>query len=62
MDEVEGAGDSAVSATAADEGDALEAAGFACHFRRRLGSSGLALRRGFATSYWLVLFRSVPKQ
>lgn len=31
LDEVEGAGDSAVGATAADEGDALEAAGFPCH-------------------------------
>lgn len=31
LEEVEGAGDRAVAAGAADEGDALEAAGFPCH-------------------------------
>jgi hypothetical protein len=56
LDEVEGAGDRAVSA-AADEGDALEAAWFPCHFsvplRRRLGCAA-ALPLVFGS---LALFR-----
>jgi hypothetical protein len=53
LDEVEGAGDRAVSA-AADEGDALEAAWFPCHFSvplRRLGSAAATSR------FWLALLR-----
>jgi hypothetical protein len=49
LDEVEGAGDRAVSA-AADEGDALEAAWFPCHFSvplRRLGCAAATSR------FWL---------
>jgi hypothetical protein len=57
LDEVEGAGDRAVSA-AADKGHALEAAWFPCHFsvplRRRLGCAA-ALPLVFACS--LALFR-----
>lgn len=48
MDEVDGAGDRAVDAAAADEGDALETAGFPCHSfvpLRRLGASGVCVAR-----------------
>jgi hypothetical protein len=44
---VEGAGDRAVGAAGADEGDALEAAGFPCHFFVPLCRS-----RSFASSFW----------